>query len=214
MGDDRPATASTTTPAVAANEAKPVQPEPARAAPVTPEKQVADNSNAPPAANPLAPVVPDAVAAKIEVTAQKNDADAATPFDKLGLTIAARTTEGLHHFDIRLDPAELGRVQVRLTVDDHGQAQATLVADKQQTLDLLQRDSSSLNRALQDAGLNLSNNGLSFSLREQYQQQQEAGAQSRRQSLSAAAVLATEASQSRSSQGSYAPNSVRLDIRV
>ncbi len=219
-GDDHPAIAPASrsgtpnTPAAVASEPKQVQPGPVHAAAVSPEKPAADANAMVPPPNPLAPVGgPAVVAAKIEVTAQKNDSDAAIAFDKLGLTIAARSAEGLHHFDIRLDPAELGKVQVRLTVDDKGQAQATLVADKQQTLDLLQRDSSSLNRALQDAGLNLSNNGLNFSLREQYQQN-EAGGQARRRSLSAAAILATDASQSRSSQGSYAPNSVRLDIRV
>lgn len=87
------------------------------------------------------------------------------------------------------------------------------MVDKQQTLDLLQRDASGLNRALQDAGLNLSNNGLNFSLREQYREAN-TGSQGKSRNLSAEAVLSTDAPQSRSSQGSYAPNSVKLDISV
>jgi chemotaxis protein MotD len=204
------------TPTIGANEAKPVLPNPLHVAtaPVSQEKPTTDTAAAPQPTTLLAAANPDTVTARLQVAPQRSDSDTVSTLDKLGMTIAARSAEGLHHFDIRLDPADLGRVQVRLTVDDSGQAQATIVADKQQTLDMLQRDSSSLNRALQDAGLSLSNNGLNFSLREQQQQHNEASGQSRRRALSAAAVLSTEASQSRSSQGSYAPNSVRLDIRV
>lgn len=153
------------------------------------------------------------VSAQIQVGPQHQTADTSTTLDKLGVSIAAKSSEGLHQFDIRLDPVELGRVHVHLTVDDSGQTQANVVVDKQQTLDLLQRDASGLNRALQDAGLNLSNNGLNFSLREQYREAN-TGSQGKSRNLSAEAVLSTDAPQSRSSQGSYAPNSVKLDISV
>jgi flagellar hook-length control protein FliK len=105
-------------------------------------------------------------------------------------------------------------VHVHLTVDDEGQATANLVVDKQQTLDLLQRDSSSLNRALQDAGLNLAQSGLNFSLREQYRQNDNYNGGTKNRSLTAEAVASTEATQSHTISGSYAPHSVRLDIRV
>jgi hypothetical protein len=105
-------------------------------------------------------------------------------------------------------------VQVHLSMDDNGRAQASLVVDKPQTLELLQRDASSLNRALTDAGLDLSNNGLNFSLREQYRQNDDGGVdKGRGRSLSAKAVVQTDASPIHSSL-SYAPDSVRLDIRV
>ena len=89
----------------------------------------------------------------------------------LALTIAAKSRDGITHFDLRLDPPELGKVDVRLTVDDAGKAQASLAVEKPQTLELLQKDSSSLERALKDAGLDLSQNGLNFSLKGQQQQQ-------------------------------------------
>ena len=152
------------------------------------------------------------VAAQIQVTQQHHEI-VTTP-DKLGLAIAAKSVDGVRHFDIRLDPPELGRVQVHLSMDDNGRAQASLVVDKPQTLELLQRDASSLNRALTDAGLDLSNNGLNFSLREQYRQNDDGGVdKGRGRSLSAKAVVQTDASPIHSSL-SYAPDSVRLDIRV
>lgn len=167
------------------------------------------------AAQPQTPAQQQAVTAEVQVSAQRHTADVPTAFDKLGVTIAAKSIEGLHQFEIRLDPAELGRVDVKLTVDSSGQAQANLVVDNPKTLELLQRDASSLNRALTDAGLNLSGSGLSFSLREQQQQQTGGGSQkSRGRGLSVNAAASANIPASRSASGSYAPDSVRLDIRV
>ena len=42
-----------------------------------------------------------------------------------------------------------------------------LIADRSDTLDLLRRDASGLERALQDAGLKTADNSLQFSLRDQ-----------------------------------------------
>jgi chemotaxis protein MotD len=74
---------------------------------------------------------------------------------------------GKNHFDIRLDPPDLGRIHVRLDVDKDGNVISHMVADRTDTLDLLRRDSSGLERALQDAGLKTSNNSLQFSLNDQ-----------------------------------------------
>jgi len=84
--------------------------------------------------------------------------------DALALKIAAKSTDGDANFHIRLDPPELGRIEVNLNVGANGNAGASLTADKPQTLDLLQRDSGALERALKDAGLDLTG-GLSFSLK-------------------------------------------------
>ncbi len=74
---------------------------------------------------------------------------------------------GKNHFEIRLDPPELGRIEVRLTVDRDGNTTTRLIADRADTLDLLRRDASELERALQDSGLKTADNGLQFSLRDQ-----------------------------------------------
>jgi flagellar hook-length control protein FliK len=85
----------------------------------------------------------------------------------LAVQIAAKSQGGARQFDIRLDPPELGRVDVRLSIDAAGKTSAHLSADQPQTLDLLQKDASSLTRALRDAGLDVSQDGLNFSLRQQ-----------------------------------------------
>jgi hypothetical protein len=87
-----------------------------------------------------------------------------SPFDALALRIASHSSDGDNRFSIRLDPPELGKIEVNLSVDARGHAQAELSADKPQTLEMLQRDSSTLERALRDAGLNLTG-GLAFSLK-------------------------------------------------
>lgn len=90
--------------------------------------------------------------------------DGAADMDGLALRIAAKSALGDSNFQIRLDPPELGRIDVQLKLDSHGNAEAKLSADKPQTLDLLQRDAGTLERALKDAGLSLPA-GLSFSLK-------------------------------------------------
>lgn len=127
----------------------------------------------------------------------------------LAVTIAAKSVEGAKQFDIRLDPPELGRVDVKLSVDPTGKAQAHLTVEKPQTLEMLQKDSGSLQRSLKDSGVDLSNNGLQFSLKNQ---QQSASLpqtpRGRALALSAAAIAAPV------STNGYAHGNARLDIRV
>jgi len=56
---------------------------------------------------------------------------------------------------------------VRLDVDRHGNVTTRLFVEKSETLDMLRKDAPNLERALQDAGLKTSDNGLQFSLRDQ-----------------------------------------------
>jgi flagellar hook-length control protein FliK len=92
------------------------------------------------------------------------------PMNGLAVEIVANAQIGRSRFEIRLDPPELGRIDVRLDVDRQGQVTSHLFVEKSATLDLLRRDAQQLERALQDAGLKTSDNGLQFSLRDQQQQ--------------------------------------------
>jgi flagellar hook-length control protein FliK len=87
--------------------------------------------------------------------------------DGIAVEIAARMREGKRRFEIRLDPPELGRIDVRLDVARDGQVTSRLVVERAETLDLLRRDAGSLERALQGAGLRADDGGLQFSLRDQ-----------------------------------------------
>jgi len=82
----------------------------------------------------------------------------------LAAQIARKFSDGARVFDIRLDPPELGRVDVRLELGPDKRVSAILSAERTETLAELQRSARDLERALQEAGLDLSEDGLSFNL--------------------------------------------------
>ena len=84
---------------------------------------------------------------------------------QVAVQITRAAQEGVSHISIRLHPAELGRVDVRLEVAHDGRVIATISAERAETLDLLQRDSRDIERLLQNAGLSADAGSLSFSLR-------------------------------------------------
>jgi flagellar hook-length control protein FliK len=105
----------------------------------------------------------------------------AVPVDAIAVEIASQARAGNSRFEIRLDPPELGRIDVRLDVDREGNVKSRLVIERSDTYDLLRRDQSTLERALQQAGLKTSDNSLEFSLRDQgFAQQRDADDGSRR----------------------------------
>lgn len=131
--------------------------------------------------------------AALQVGQQAHNAGAQPDIAAIAVIIAARSKDGEKHFDIRLDPPDLGRVDVRLSVDNTGKVQAHLTADKPQTLDLLQRDRTTLERSLKDTGLDLANNGLNFSLKGQDRQNGNAPAPMGGSTLAVTAVESNEA---------------------
>lgn len=73
--------------------------------------------------------------------------------------------DGGETMTIRIAPAELGRIEVRLAFDDGGTLRATVAADQPASLDLLRRDTDSLVRALGDAGVRADSDSLRFDTR-------------------------------------------------
>jgi flagellar hook-length control protein FliK len=70
---------------------------------------------------------------------------------------------------VQLHPADLGKITVKLDMSSDGKVQGTVTADNPKTLDMLQKDSRSLERALQDAGLRADSGSLQFNLGNQGQ---------------------------------------------
>jgi chemotaxis protein MotD len=108
-----------------------------------------------------------APAAAVTAAPTTNATTTTVPVAGLAVAIASQAQAGHSRFEIRLDPPELGRIDVRLDVHKDGQVTSRLVVEKAETLDLLRRDAPQLERALQDAGLKTSDNGLQFTLRDQ-----------------------------------------------
>lgn len=184
--------------------------------------------SAPPPPQPVAVIDPSAVmaphaasaptsgansAASLEITSAA--ADPVPDLNGFAVSIAARSLSGAKQFEIRLDPPELGRVDVRLSIDAAGKAVAHMATDQPQTLDLLRKDAPALTQALRDAGLDVSQNGLNFSLRGQDRQSgdSQSGAQGRKSNLSARlAIQAVQAPAALAYAG--AASNARLDIHV
>ncbi|CAN7580373.1 flagellar hook-length control protein FliK [Bosea sp. LjRoot9] len=111
---------------------------------------------------------PEQAAAGQATTAHGQPAAATqtTPLHMVPIEIGMKALAGSRSFDIRLDPAELGRVDVKLEVSDKGEVSARLVVDRVETLHMLQRDSRTLERAFEQAGLKPSDAGVEISLRD------------------------------------------------
>jgi flagellar hook-length control protein FliK len=110
------------------------------------------------------PAVTPAPAGPLSVALATN---AAVPLTGLAVEIAVSARSGKSSFEIRLDPADLGRIDVRIDVDRNGQLTSHLMVEKPETLTMLRQDAPQLQRALDDAGFRTGNDGLQFSLRDQ-----------------------------------------------
>ena len=99
-------------------------------------------------------------------TATPNAAPPQPPVaEQVTVQILTAARAGFERISVELRPANLGRVDVELTIAADGRVQAVVTADKTETLELLQRDAKGLEKALQDAGLEADANSLQYSLR-------------------------------------------------
>jgi flagellar hook-length control protein FliK len=81
--------------------------------------------------------------------------------------LAKAVRAGARHLEIALDPAALGRVDVRLEFGQDGRLSAMFIADSREALQALRADARALERALADAGVRTDAGSLGFSLRQQ-----------------------------------------------
>ncbi len=114
------------------------------------------------AAQPLAPATaPTPATATVTVTPTPGQMG-----HDMGVAIARHVrTDGGEAMTVRLDPREMGRIEVRMHFDDEGVLRAVVSADNPASLDLLRRDSADLNRALGDAGVRADQQSLRFDTR-------------------------------------------------
>ncbi|MCH7793817.1 MAG: flagellar hook-length control protein FliK [Proteobacteria bacterium] len=97
------------------------------------------------------------------------------PLDQVAVHIQRAAAAGQDRIRIRLHPAELGQIDVKLKFAGNGVVKAVVTVDRPETFELLQRDARGLEKALQDAGLKTDSGSLSFNLRGQAQYGSDAG---------------------------------------
>lgn len=119
-------------------------------------------ADATPASQAQQPLAPPAVARTAQGAYQAQSLVPSLP--QVAYEFVRHVEGGSKRFQIRLDPPELGRIDVRLSVDSSGAVQARMTVERAETLDMMQRDQRSLQQALQQAGLDMSKTSLEFSL--------------------------------------------------
>lgn len=142
------------TPSAHGSAPKPTPQEAAAAAPDLPQLGAANAPNAGPAAAQAADLPPPGAAPPRP----------APNLPDIARGIVQRTSNGARHFELQLHPAELGRIEVRIEIAKDNSVSASLSADDPRTLVDLARNARELERSLQQAGLQLSQNGLNFDL--------------------------------------------------
>lgn len=109
------------------------------------------------------------------LTAARQPQKPPVPVEQVAVNIKNAIGEGADKISIKLNPASLGRVEVRMEIAKDGQLSAVILAEKPETLDMLRNDVRGLERALQEAGLKTDSGSLNFGLKSQNSGTAEAG---------------------------------------
>ncbi len=160
-GSDAPATVRAPTPKAASEGSIK-----ADAAPILQTQSSAADSSQLTQTNTIATASTQANTHVQHATADAGAQRAAPVAAQVGREIVRKFSGGNTNFELRLDPADLGRVEVRMEVTRDNRVTAVITADNPQALAELARNARDLEQQLQSAGLQLSDNGLSFDLRQ------------------------------------------------
>ncbi|WP_417672111.1 flagellar hook-length control protein FliK [Roseibium sp.] len=106
-----------------------------------------------------------------ETASQQSRAQMNAASVQIAAAISRNLQNGQTRFQMRLDPPELGRVDINMKVAADGSVQAHLIVERPETLDMFLRDQRGLERALENAGLNAGGDDLQFSLKQDGEQQ-------------------------------------------
>jgi len=176
------------------------------AAPMEALKQGAQDLAAPKAQLSAPPPAHAQLAEPVQqVASDANAARVAPAAAQVGGEIIRRFNGHDTSFQLRLDPPELGRVDVRIDVSRDHRVTAVISADSPQALSDLARGARDLQQALQSAGLDVADDGLRFDLSSngqgnsfgQTQAQQDQSALRAANTLAAESIATPEATASR-----------------
>jgi flagellar hook-length control protein FliK len=113
--------------------------------------------------------------AVIQLAKAKTDSTiVSTPTEQVNVSLSRMLKSGGSSFEVQLNPAELGKVDIKIDITKDGVVNAVVTSDNPQTHDLLQKDAKQLEKVFQQAGLNTDGGSLNFQLRGEAQQQQQA----------------------------------------
>ncbi len=92
--------------------------------------------------------------------------------EQVKVNITKSAVKGTDKIDIQLKPEDLGHIQIKMQIKD-GKLQAHIIASRPETMDMLQKEVQSLERAFNDAGFETDEGSLTFSFNKENQSGQE-----------------------------------------
>ena len=94
--------------------------------------------------------------------------------EQVKVNITKSAVKGVDKIDIRLKPEELGNIEIKMQISKDGKLQAHIVASRQETIDILQREMQDLEKAFNEAGFETDSGSFSFSFRGENEDEQNA----------------------------------------
>ena len=95
-----------------------------------------------------------------------NKAAIVAPSEQIAMQIA-KLPSGKQNITIQLDPADLGKVDVKLEIGQDGRTHISIAAERKETLDMLKNDATGLQRSLADSGIKADAGTMQFNLKNQ-----------------------------------------------
>ncbi len=113
---------------------------------------------------------PDVAGGHVSIGARDSHGDRSLTAKAVATQVAVHVGKaakaGLTRIDIALEPASLGKVEVRLDFERDGKISALFLADSREALEALRADARTLERALAEAGVKTDSASLDFGFRE------------------------------------------------
>lgn len=132
--------------------------------------------------------------------------------EQIKVNITKSAVKNVDTIDIELKPEELGKVQVRMYIHKDGKLHADIIASRQTTAEMLQREVENLSKAFQDAGYDTDKQSFNFSSQEENQAGKQSGEQKLQQFIGE--TLEQEAEETTANDNLIYDPRVGLNIRV
>ena len=89
--------------------------------------------------------------------------------EQIKVNITKSAIKGVDTIDIQLKPEDLGKIQIRMHIAKDGKLHADIISSRPETMDLLQKDLSGLQKAFNDAGYDTDSRSFNFSFQKENQ---------------------------------------------
>lgn len=86
--------------------------------------------------------------------------------EQVKVNITKSAVKGIDKIDISLKPEDLGHIEIKMQIGKDGKLQAHIISTRPETMEALQKEMQSLEKAFNDAGFQTDEGSLSFSFRD------------------------------------------------